>query len=114
MYYYYWNINIQYSNYYIFYFRVAVAISPPFVTLAEDKCESSSCFQGVYADLFLRLKSALNFTFELRKENSFGTIKNGSWTGIIGTFSHILTLQYYRHIYEYIRVYQCSNTNTDI
>jgi len=63
------------------------------VTIAEDKCEVSSCFQGVYADLFLRLKSALNFTFELRKESSFGSRKNGTWTGMIGKPMYLFTLK---------------------
>ena len=66
-------------------FRVAVTISPPFITYAEAGCTVPSCFKGVYADVFLRLKHSLNFTFQLRKEKAFGSrLDNGSWTGMIG------------------------------
>jgi hypothetical protein len=46
------------------------------VTAAEDGCILPSCFKGVYADVFLRLQSTLNFTIEMRKEKSFGSRKS--------------------------------------
>ena len=67
------------------YFSVVATVSPPFTTYLEDGCNSSSCFKGVFADTFHKLQEAMNFTFTINWVKSFGGIKNGSWTGMIGT-----------------------------
>ena len=65
--------------------RVVAAVSPPFTTYLEDGCTSKSCFKGVYADTFHKLRETMNFTFTIELVKTFGGIKNGSWTGMIGT-----------------------------
>ena len=34
-------------------------------TNIEDGCQSSTCFKGHYADMFVALQSVLNFTFKI-------------------------------------------------
>ena len=77
----------------IIYSSIVATVSPPFQTYLENGCNSSKCFKGVYADTFHKLQEAMNFTFTIEWVKVFGGIKNGSWTGMIGTRNlHIFLL----------------------
>ena len=60
------------------------AVDPPYTTYLEDGCKSTECFKGIYADTFHKLQETLNFTYTITLESSFGGLKNGSWTGMVG------------------------------
>ena len=64
--------------------RAVATVSPPFQTYLVDGCRSPSCFKGVYADTFHKLKQTMNFTFTIEWVKAFGGVKNGQWTGMIG------------------------------
>ena len=64
--------------------RAVATVSPPFQTYLVDGCRSPSCFKGVYADTFHKLKDTMNFTFTIEWVKAFGGVKNGQWTGMIG------------------------------
>ena len=68
------------------------AISPPFQTYLENGCTSSNCFKGVYADTFHKLQEKMNFTFTIEWVKSWGGIKHGKWTGMIGIINNIVNM----------------------
>ena len=43
--------------------RAVATVSPPFQTYLVDGCRSPSCFKGVYADTFHKLKQTMNNYF---------------------------------------------------
>ena len=75
------------NNHTMIIISVVAAVSPPSTTYLEDKCSSQGCFKGLLADIFHTLQESLNFTYTIELVKSFGGYKNGSWTGMIGTYS---------------------------
>ena len=76
--------HIHISLYIVDEHRAVATVSPPFQTYLVDGCRSPSCFKGVYADTFHKLKETMNFTFTIEWVKAFGGVKNGQWTGMIG------------------------------
>ena len=74
--------------------RAVATVSPPFQTYLLDGCRSPSCFKGVYADTFHKLKEKMNFTFTIEWVKVFGGVKNGQWTGMIG-IKNIYLIDYF-------------------
>jgi ABC-type amino acid transport substrate-binding protein len=65
----------------------ASGIVMPMVTFLEDGCSSKCCFKGFLADIWYDLSIEMNFTYTIKKETSWGSLDNGSWTGMIGMLS---------------------------
>ena len=80
------------------YLRIVATVSPPFQTYLENGCNSSKCFKGVYADTFHKLQEAMNFTFTIEWVKSFGGIKNGKWTGMIGILNTFVVINLFSDI----------------
>ena len=76
----------------ILYYISVVSPPPNFCARhLEDGCTSSKCFKGLYADIFHSLQESLNFTFTIQLVKSFGGMKNGTWTGMIGNIIYMVT-----------------------
>ena len=82
----------SYSLIKLYFISIVAAISPPFTTYLEHGCSSSKCFKGIYADTFVKLSKTMNFTFTIEHIKTFGGLKDGKWTGMIGNHYRRLEL----------------------
>ena len=89
--------------------RAVATVSPPFQTYLLDGCRSPSCFKGVYADTFHKLKEKMNFTFTIEWVKVFGGVKNGQWTGMIGIKNIYLIDYFFAHRNISKVLLQCSS-----
>ena len=90
---------------------MVATVSPPFQTYLEDGCNSSQCFKGVYADTFHKLAETMNFTFTIEWVKAFGGIKNGSWTGMIGSIFNCDFI--WKHLQDYRLIKFNNEKNTE-
>ena len=77
-------------------FRIAANYNPPYVTQVSSNCSSSTCFSGMYADVWEALRETMNFTYTLSPppDGAWGNLlENGSWNGMIGRAFNRRTLQ---------------------
>ena len=65
-------------------YRAASSTCGTETTFIEDNCSSKDCFKGRFADIWHDLSGIMNFTYSIRKISTFGTLRNGSWNGMIG------------------------------
>ena len=75
----------------LFIFRIASNKWWTAVTLIQDGCSDSNCFQGIEPDMLELLKLKLNFTYTVTNEPLTGhEQENGSWSGIIGMSTYLV------------------------
>ena len=70
--------------------RAAAAYYPNFCTKIEDNCTTKECFKGISGTVWGILADNLNFTYTIRADNAWGSLENGTWSGMIGSLFHIL------------------------
>ena len=73
--------------------RAASVYYPNFVTDIKDNCTNKKCFQGISGTVWGILADNLNFTYTVRKEYGWGSLENGTWSGMIG------------NLYEYLNIW---------
>ena len=72
--------------------------------MVVDGCNSSECFQGIYADVFHSLQDVMNFTYSISRNPMPGAqLPNGTWIGQIG-----IEIQSNEH--ESLRSYQTASS----
>ena len=64
--------------------RTASAYNPPAVTYIENSCSAQNCFQGMFPDIWHALSARMNFTFTVERAYEWGSVVNGTWSGMIG------------------------------
>ena len=70
--------------------RAASVYYPNFVTDIKDNCTNKKCFQGISGTVWGILADNLNFTYTVRKEYGWGSLENGTWSGMIGNLYEYL------------------------
>ena len=55
----------------------------PFYTSIENNCQSEDCIKGLFADVWIQLSRTMNFTFTIQKAEVWGSLENGSWSGLV-------------------------------
>ena len=66
--------------------RAASAYNPPAVTYIEDNCSTNDCFKGMFPDVWHALSIRMNFTYTIQRAYQWGSVVNGSWSGMIGQY----------------------------
>ena len=64
--------------------RAASVYYPNFVTEIKDNCTNQECFKGISGTVWGILADNLNFTYTISKEYGWGSLENGTWSGMIG------------------------------
>ena len=66
-----------------YHFKAAAIPVFPFYSFIEDNCQSKDCLKGLFADVWIELSRAMNFTYTIQKAEAWGSLENGSWNGLV-------------------------------
>ncbi len=81
------NIWIRRANLNGKHFRASTLPNKPYLTMVEDGCQGPECLKGIFADVFHKLQSTMNFTYTISmpEDGEWGALReDGTWTGIVG------------------------------